>query len=66
MQNVGKIDRTIRIILGLIFFSFIFVVEGDNRFLLIIAGAIPFFTGMARYCPIYKKLGISTNKEENN
>ncbi|MFW6035169.1 MAG: YgaP family membrane protein [Halothermotrichaceae bacterium] len=65
MQNVGKTDRIIRIILGVIFLSFLFLLEGDNRYIGLL-GVILIITGLARYCTIYKFLGISTIKEEED
>ncbi|MFP4661756.1 MAG: DUF2892 domain-containing protein [Halanaerobiales bacterium] len=63
MQNVGKLDRIIRIILGIALLSLVFILEGDARYLGLL-GAVPLFTGLANYCPLYKLLGISTCKNE--
>lgn len=65
MQNVGKIDQIIRIILAIILVTLVFILEGENRYFAIMIAGILFFTGIARYCPIYKRLGISSNKKES-
>ena len=56
--NVGTTDKTIRILLGILFF--ILGVFGSR--LWIILGLIALITGLIGYCPLYKLLGISTNK----
>lgn len=61
MKNVGKVDRYIRIIMGIIILSFLFFLEGDAKFFALF-GVVPLFTGLANYCPLYKLLGIDTKK----
>lgn len=61
MKNVGKVDRYIRIILGIIILSLLFFLESDAKYFAII-GVVPLFTGLANYCPLYKLLGIDTKK----
>ncbi len=56
--NVGATDKTIRVVLGVLFF--IFGVFGSR--LWIILGLIALITGLIGYCPLYRLLGISTNK----
>jgi hypothetical protein len=62
-KNVGKVDKWIRIILGIALLSLIFLIEGNLRWLGLI-GLIPLITGFINYCPIYTLLGISTNKNK--
>ncbi|BFN37790.1 DUF2892 domain-containing protein [Fidelibacter multiformis] len=58
--NVGKTDRVIRILLG-----GIIIIAGIlyNSWWGAI-GAIPFLTGLMKWCPLYSLLKVSTRKEE--
>lgn len=58
-RNVGKIDRTIRIIVGLGATALAFVGPANPWFLL---GLVPLATGLVGYCPPYAILGITTVK----
>lgn len=62
MQNVGKVDRFIRIVLGIIILSLLFFLKGGTKYFALI-GVVPLFTGLANYCPLYKLLGIDTKKK---
>lgn len=57
--NVGRIDKGIRIVAGLVLLALIFVVEGSARWWGLI-GLVPLVTGLAGYCPLYALLGINT------
>ena len=60
--NVGSIDRSLRIVVGLALVALVFV--GDRVGLPIgnwgWLGLIPITTGLTRRCPAYVPLGIST------
>ena len=56
-QNVGNIDRTLRIVVGLILLSLIFV--GPQTWWGLIGG-IPLTTAFMRNCPAYSILGVNT------
>lgn len=58
-QNVGGIDRVIRIVFGLAILSLFFVLEGDMRWWALL-GIIPLATGLTRWCGLYSILGIKT------
>lgn len=58
-QNVGGIDRIIRIVFGLAILSLFFVLEGGVRWWALL-GFIPLATGMTRWCGLYSILGIKT------
>ena len=60
-QNVGKIDRWVRIILGIALLSLLVFLDGGVKWIGLI-GLIPLLTGLFNFCPIYALLGISTNK----
>ncbi|HTO60025.1 MAG TPA: DUF2892 domain-containing protein [Bradyrhizobium sp.] len=57
VQNVGKIDRLIRAIVGLIALSLIFV---GPKTMWALLGLIPLGTALIGWCPPYAMLGITT------
>lgn len=58
-NNVGTIDRILRIITGLGILSLLFWVEGKERFWGIL-GLIPLLTGAMGLCPFYALIGFKT------
>ena len=62
-QNVGNVDRWIRIVLGVVLLSLLVFLSGPIRWIGLI-GLVPLITGILNYCPIYALLKISTNKGE--
>lgn len=56
-QNEGSIDRALRIVLGLVLVSLVFV--GPHTALGWI-GVVPLLTGLLGTCPLYSLLGINT------
>ena len=62
MKNVGKIDKIIRLILGVVFFSLFFLLDGNLKFLGLI-GFVPIITALINFCPLYSIFGIHTNKK---
>jgi len=63
MKNVGKTDKIIRIIIGLVLLSMFFFVEGNAKYFGIL-GLIPLYTGISGKCFLYKVFGISTRKDQ--
>lgn len=57
--NVGGIDRTIRIVLGIVLLSLFFVLEGNARWWGLV-GVGMLATGLFRFCPAYRIFGINT------
>jgi len=57
--NVGKIDKIIRVILGLA----IGIVGSVNHSWLGLIGIVPILTAVISWCPFYVPIKISTNKE---
>ena len=57
--NVGGIDRTLRIVVGLAVLALFFVLEGNARYWALL-GFVPLFTGIFRYCPAYSLIGVNT------
>lgn len=57
IQNVGNIDRILRIIAGLILLSLIFI--GPQTWWGLV-GLVPLATAFMRTCPAYSILGVNT------
>lgn len=57
MVNVGKLDRAIRIILGVVLLALVFVGPQTPWGWI---GLVPLITGFIGFCPLYKILGINT------
>ncbi|MBL8244912.1 MAG: DUF2892 domain-containing protein [Rhodanobacteraceae bacterium] len=55
--NVGGIDRILRIVVGLVLLSLVFV---GPKTLWGLVGLVPLATGFMRFCPVYPLLGINT------
>lgn len=58
-RNIGKVDRIIRAVVGLVLVSLAFIGPANPWFLL---GLIPLFTAVVGWCPPYQLLGINTCK----
>ncbi len=58
-NNVGTIDRIIRIIVGLAMLSVVVLVNGRERFWGLL-GLIPLLSGVMGLCPFYALLGFKT------
>jgi hypothetical protein len=58
--NVGTVDRTLRIIVGLVLLSLLFILDGPARWFGLI-GVVPLLTAFMRFCPLYTVLGVSTD-----
>lgn len=55
--NAGTVDRTLRIILGLVLIG---LAATGNIGVWGWLGVVPLITGVAGYCPAYSMLGIDT------
>ncbi|MGZ8410212.1 MAG: YgaP family membrane protein [Hyphomicrobium sp.] len=55
--NVGTIDRTFRIVLGLALLSLVFI---GPQTLWGLVGLVPLLTGLTKFCPAYSVAGVST------
>jgi hypothetical protein len=55
-KNVGKIDMIIRVILGISIASIGIVYHSWWGLL----AAIPLFTALINFCPLYNKIGLNT------
>ena len=57
MSNVGGIDRMLRILVGLALISLVFV---GPKTIWGWVGLVPLLTGIFKFCPAYKLLGLNT------
>ncbi|MBW8785941.1 MAG: DUF2892 domain-containing protein [Novosphingobium sp.] len=58
-QNVGSIDRILRIVVGIVLIALVFVGPHTPWGWL---GLIPLITGLASTCPLYSVLGLGTGR----
>ena len=56
-QNIGSVDRTLRIIVGFALLSLIFILDSNARWLGLI-GIVLILTATVKWCPIYSVFGI--------
>lgn len=59
-KNIHPIERTVRVLVGLVLISMAFVGPKNLWFLF---GFVPVLTGLVGWCPPYAILGISTCKK---
>ncbi len=57
--NEGKIDRLLRVIVGLALISLVFI---GPKAVWGWVGIVPLLTGLIGFCPLYTLLGINTCK----
>ena len=62
MQNEHGIDRALRVIVGVLLISMVFV--GPQTVWGWI-GVVPLLTGAVGFCPLYKILGFSTKASDS-
>lgn len=58
--NVGTIDRTLRIIVGLALLAAFFIFPDAAYRWAFLIGVVPLATGLMKTCPLYTVLGLST------
>ena len=61
-RNESNIDRVLRVVLGLVLLSLVFVGPQTPWGLI---GVVPLVTGLVGVCPVYSVLGISTCPTKN-
>ncbi|WP_371224535.1 YgaP family membrane protein [Roseovarius sp. 2305UL8-3] len=63
-RNVGKIERGLRVVIGVALLAGFFLnADATYRWLYLI-GLVPLVTGLMGNCPAYSILGVSTCKTE--
>ncbi len=60
--NVGSTDRIIRFVAGaiLIALPFVTAISGALSWILPVVGIVLILTGLVRFCPAYRLLGVRT------
>lgn len=61
MQNVGTIDRVIRIVVGLVLIALVFVGPQTPWGWI---GVIPLVTAVIGWCPLYSVIGLKTTGQK--
>jgi Protein of unknown function (DUF2892) len=59
-MNVGSVDRVLRIVVGLVLISLVFIGPKTAWGWI---GLVPFLTGLASRCPLYTLMGVNTCKK---
>jgi hypothetical protein len=59
LNNVGPLDRIIRVLIGIGLLSLYFVLEGAQRWWAVV-GIVPLATALIGWCPLYVPFGLST------
>jgi hypothetical protein len=60
-QNVGSVDRIVRVVLGLALIAIgFFVLGGTVGTIVGVIGFIPLLTGLVGWCPLYSLFKFST------
>jgi hypothetical protein len=65
--NMGKADKTIRILLALVFAVLVYtdIVTGIAAYVLLVLTAIFLLTSIINFCPLYKLFGIDTCRRQH-
>ncbi len=63
MKNVGSIDRVLRVVLGLILISLVFIGPKTAWGWI---GLVPLGTALVGFCPAYRILGIRTCRTKSS
>ena len=58
--NVGGIDRTVRIVAGVVLIALFFTLTGTARYVSGVLGLVALGTGLIKFCPLYSVLGVNT------
>ena len=61
-KNIGTVDKTIRIVVGLVLISLAFIGPQTPWGWI---GIVPLATALINFCPLYPLLGINTSKEKS-
>ena len=62
-QNIGTVDRTVRIAVGIILAALgMLVLKGTASTVVSIVALIPLITGIVGFCPLYVPFKLSTVK----
>ncbi len=62
-QNVGSIDKVIRVAIGVVLLGLVFFLKGSVRWLGLI-GLAPIFTAFIGWCPAYSLFHLNTSSKK--
>lgn len=57
--NIGGVDKVVRVLIGLVLLSLLFLLKGQARWFGLI-GLVPLVTAFVGFCPLYRLLGMNT------
>ncbi|MDO9082395.1 MAG: DUF2892 domain-containing protein [Humidesulfovibrio sp.] len=61
--NVGGLDKILRIIVGIVLLSLVFILkDGGALWLWGLIGIVPLATGLLSRCPLYTIIGVNSCK----
>ena len=65
-QNMGNIDRVIRILVAVVIAVLYFtgIISGTAAIVLLVLAGIFILTSLVSFCPLYLPFGLSTRKKE--
>jgi hypothetical protein len=66
-KNMGTVDKTIRLIVAILFAGLYFgnIVTGTVGLILVVLGAVFVLTSLISFCPLYLPFGINTCKKKD-
>lgn len=63
--NLGKTDRILRVISGIVLIGLGFYLAGNIGIFIGVIGAIPLLTGLVGFCPAYTLFKVNTCNTKN-
>ncbi len=64
-QNVGGVDRTVRLLVGVVaLLAGLFLLSGGLKVVAIVVGLLGLVTGSVRFCPAYLPFRFSTRRRQ--
>ncbi|WLR50790.1 DUF2892 domain-containing protein [Bacillus tianshenii] len=63
-KNIGKTDKLIRIVLGLVLLSLFFIADSAVKYVGFV-GVILLLTSFINFCPLYTLFGLNTCKNKS-
>jgi len=62
-ENIGSIDRIIRIVLGFALLLLLFLLDGGIKYIGLI-GIVLLLTAFIKFCPLYTVFGINSSSRK--
>ncbi|WP_336126973.1 YgaP family membrane protein [Mesoflavibacter sp. CH_XMU1422-2] len=66
-KNMGALDKSLRVLIAIIIalLYYLDVIEGTLAYVLMAISIIFLITSFVNFCPLYKILGINTNRRKS-